>query len=112
MIELPACTAGRRISPSPPSGPDESRIRSEAMRAIEVAAWRNSADTRAKASRFCIASKASPAASKGRPVKATRWRNTVSRQPDGEPKPVPIAVPPSGSAIRPARADARPAAWR
>ena len=29
-------------------------------RAIDVAAWRNSAETRVKASRFCIASKASP----------------------------------------------------
>ena len=79
MIDEPACTAGSRISPNPPEGPDDSTIRSDAIFANEAAAVRSSAETRENTSRFCIASNALPGAVNGTPVRRARWRNTSGR---------------------------------
>ena len=94
MIDEPACTGGRLISPSPARGPEDSSRRSlqllESLTAIRL----STPDICTKAPQSWVASTRLAAVTSGSPVIADRCRRAASAYPDGALIPVPIAVAP------------------
>ena len=68
MIDEPACRGGRRISPKPACGPDESSRRSLAIFSRLPASVRRMPLTSTKTSAFCVASTRFSARASPRPV--------------------------------------------
>ncbi|MNR11402.1 hypothetical protein D3C85_1276990 [compost metagenome] len=79
MIDEPAWASGSFTSPIPPTGPDDSTVRSAAIFASDAEQVRSSPDTLENTSMFCMASKELDGAWYSTPVMLTRCAYTDAR---------------------------------
>ncbi len=108
MIDEPGCKSGRWISESPQRGPEDIQRKSFEILYSETAMVRTTPDASTRASRAPCASKWSLASVSGSPVSAASIAITLGANSGGAFRPVPTAVPPSGSsATRPSEPSSR-----
>ena len=79
MIEDPGCSAGRRISPKPVTGPEFSRRKSLPMRMHSSASALSAPERIANGARLCVASNRSGAGWSSSAVRSRSRRTTSSR---------------------------------
>ena len=96
MIELPFCSSGRKISPSPARGPEPIQRRSLAILVSETASTFSAALASTRPSRLACASNGSAGGEMVNPVSLDRRSLTSSAKRGCVFRPVPVAVPPSG----------------
>ncbi len=100
MIDEPGWSAGSWISPIPPFGPDARRRRSFAILAREPAAVRVAAESAASVSRKACCSKGTRAGRSSTLVLAAIAASARAGSSGWRFRPVPTAVPPSGTSRR------------
>ena len=107
MIELPGCRLGMAISPMPQRGPEASQRMSLAILLSETAMVLRAPEVSTAASLAAIASKRLAAGTKGKPVRSASRAITRGANSGGALRPVPTAVPPSGTSANRGSAAAR-----